>query len=87
MAPLPDLTLAGRNELRPYTNSESSYDSPMRAKSFVLLFGLIHFSVVAPAGVAAPHDTSGHASAQTAGEGPTSKFDQKAALAVSQGVI
>lgn len=59
----------------------------MRAKSLVLLLGLIHFSVVAPAGVAAPHDTTGHAPAQTAGEEPTSKFDQKAALAVSQGVI
>src|SRR3990172_3946805 len=37
--------------------------------------------------MAAPHDTSVHAPAQTAGEGPASKFDQKAALAGSQGVI
>jgi protein SCO1/2 len=56
-------------------------------KSLILFLGLIGVGCMASSGMAAPHDTSGHASAQTAGEGPASKFDQKAALAISQGVI
>ncbi len=56
-------------------------------KSLILFLGLIGAGFVASSGMAAPHETSGHAPSQTAGEGPATKFDQKAALAVSQGVI
>jgi protein SCO1/2 len=58
----------------------------MRAKSFVLFLGLIAFCAVAPASVAAVHETPGHNVSPPATD-PVSKFDQKAALAVSQGVI
>lgn len=60
----------------------------MRAKSFILLLGLIGGAVVMPAGFAALHETSGHDSSPgTTGDSPSSQFDQKAALAVSQGVV
>jgi protein SCO1/2 len=56
-------------------------------KSLILFLGLIGAGFMASPSMAASHDTSVHAPSQTAGEGPTSKFDQKAALAISQGVI
>lgn len=60
----------------------------MRAKSFILLFVLIGGAVVMPAGFAALHETSGHdPSLGTAGDSPSSKFDQKTALAISQGAV
>lgn len=58
----------------------------MHAKSLVLFLGLINFCAVAPASVAAAHETPGHNVAQSATD-PASKFDQKSALAISQGAI
>ncbi len=58
----------------------------MRAKSFVFFLGLIAFCAVAPASVAALHETSGHNGSPPATD-PASKFDQKSALAISQGAI
>jgi len=53
----------------------------------ILFFGLIGAGFMASLALAAPHDTSGHASSPTAGGDTASKFDQKAALAISQGAI
>jgi protein SCO1/2 len=60
----------------------------MHIKHLLILFlGLIGAGVMASPGMAALHDTSGHAPSPTAGGDPASKFDQKAALAISQAVI
>jgi len=60
----------------------------MRAKSFILFLGLIGTWMAAPAGMAALHEASPHDTASTAANSnPASKFDEKAALALSQGVI
>ncbi len=59
----------------------------MHFKSLVLFLGLIGAGFLAPPGVAATHDSSGHAASPAAGATPDAKFDQQAALARSQGVI
>lgn len=60
----------------------------MRAKSFILFLGLIGGAVGMPAGFAAMHETSGHDLSQAVtADSPSSKFDQKTALVISQGVI
>ena len=61
----------------------------MDVKLFFLLLILCLGVVISPGGIAAaPHDTAGHGAASAAtDDSPPSPFDQKSALAVSQGVI
>ncbi|MGA9031595.1 MAG: SCO family protein [Sulfuricaulis sp.] len=60
----------------------------MHVKKLLILFlGLIGAGLLASPAMAAPHDTAGHTPSPTAGADPASKFDQKAALAISQGAI
>jgi hypothetical protein len=61
------------------------YDFSMRVKKSLILFlGLIGAGILASPAMAAPHDTTGHTPSAAAGGDPASKFDQKAALAISQ---
>jgi len=60
----------------------------MRMKSLVLFFCLTGACLTAPAGIAAPSQEVGHKPPQNTTQGQAdSRFDQKTALAVSQGVI
>lgn len=59
----------------------------MDVKFFFLFLALSLGAAVSPEGGAAPLDSSGHVPSQTAGSAPDAKFDQQAALAISQGVI
>ncbi len=60
----------------------------MRMKSFVLIFFLIGAGLMAAAADAVPHPAGGHNPPPGATEGQAdSRFDQKAALALSQGAI
>jgi len=52
-----------------------------------LFLGLIGAGLLASPAMAASHDTTGHTPSAAAGGDPASKFDQKAALAISQGAI
>ncbi len=60
----------------------------MDVKFFFLFLVLSLGAVFSPEGVAALHDNVGHGAPPAAtGDNPSSPFDQKSALAVSQGVI
>jgi protein SCO1/2 len=60
----------------------------MRAKSFTLFLGLIGTWMAVPAAIAALHEASPHdAPSTTVTSNPSSRFDEKAALTLSQGVI
>lgn len=63
------------------------YDSFMRIGLFILFLGLTGAGFMAPPGLAASHDSSGHTATPAAGTTPDAKFDRQAALAISQGVI
>jgi protein SCO1/2 len=61
----------------------------MRAKPFLLFLGLIGTWLAVPAGMAALHEAVPHVAppAMATNPNPVSKFDEKAALTLSQGVI